>query len=157
MGASAPPGGTSDAPRPPGRPRHNEDELKRTPLSIRTTTTLKRALDEAAKTSGKSLAQEIEYRLWRSFDGDHGRLVTTDSPVARLDEAVEDIDWRLDELRDLLREVRKIYDLSGITRPIYLGKLSVKIGDDGKALLIVRRDGEIVDVFPLDLEPGDAC
>ena len=155
LGDSARPG-ASDAPRPPGRPRHNADELKRTPLSIRTTASLKRALEEVAKASGRSLAQEIEYRLWRSFDRDHGQLVTAeDSPVARLDQAVEDIDWRLDELRDRLREVREIYEIGGITRPVYLGKLSVKIDDDGTVLLIVRRAGRVVDVTRLDLEPRD--
>jgi hypothetical protein len=150
--------GTSDAARPPGRPRHNADELKRTPLSIRTTAPLKRALEEAAKGSGKSLAQEIEYRLWRSLDdGEQGQFVTDeDSPVSRLDEAVEDIDWRLDELRDLLREVRKIYSITGVvTRPIYLGNMSVKIDDDGRALLFTRRDGRVVDVTPVDLEPKE--
>ncbi|MGC2203423.1 MAG: hypothetical protein WA633_25180 [Stellaceae bacterium] len=75
--------------------------------------------------------------------------------MARLDEAIEDIDWQLDELRDLLREVRKIYGIDGITRPIYLGQQSVRIGDDGKAVMITRRHGEIVDVSKVDLEPAE--
>lgn len=152
-GDSAPPG-ISDATRPPGRPRHNADELKQSPLSIRTTASLKRALEEAAKASGRSLAREIEYRLRRSFAGVE-LLATEDDVIGHLDEAVGDLGWRLDEVRDILREVRKIHSLGEFARPfISMGKLSVKIRDDGKAVLIRRRGGLIIDVFPLDLEPA---
>lgn len=40
---------------------------KRVPLSMRTTQELRDKMDEAAKSSGRSLAQEVEYRLERSF------------------------------------------------------------------------------------------
>ncbi|MGA7263433.1 MAG: hypothetical protein WA709_05730 [Stellaceae bacterium] len=53
--------------RPPGRPRHNADEIKRHPLTIRTTKALKDRLVEAARHSGRSLAGEIEFRLNQSF------------------------------------------------------------------------------------------
>src|SRR5690349_24919119 len=103
---NAPPGG-SDGPRPPGRPRHNADELKQAPLSIRTTASLKRALEEAAKASGRSLAQEIEYRLWRSFEG--GQPPTTTRNLAPLlDRATEDAFVALHDLRTILREIEKL-------------------------------------------------
>jgi hypothetical protein len=52
-----------------GRPRHGDD-IKRVPLSFRTTPVLRDALDAAAATSGRSLAQEVELRLEQSFRED---------------------------------------------------------------------------------------
>jgi hypothetical protein len=54
-------------PRRPGRPRHNADQVKRVPLNLRTTTRLKAALAAVARLSGRSLVQEIEWRLWASL------------------------------------------------------------------------------------------
>lgn len=45
-----------------GRPREGV-EAKRVPLSFRTTQQVRDYLDEAARSSGRSLAQEVEYRL----------------------------------------------------------------------------------------------
>jgi hypothetical protein len=47
-------------------------EGKRYPLNMRTTFELRRDLEVAAKASGRSLAQEAEYRLERSFLGQQG-------------------------------------------------------------------------------------
>jgi hypothetical protein len=42
--------------------------IKRFPLSLRTTKELREKLEKAAKDTGRSLAQEIEFRLEQSFD-----------------------------------------------------------------------------------------
>jgi hypothetical protein len=67
-------------PRSPGRPRHYADEVKREPLNIRTTRALKDALVAAARRSGHSLAQEIEFRLWRSLQDDEFEAMRQEDP-----------------------------------------------------------------------------
>jgi head-tail adaptor len=57
--------------KPPGRPRHSPGEVKRVPLNMRTTPSLRAELEEAAGKSGRSLAQEVESRLERTFSEDH--------------------------------------------------------------------------------------
>jgi hypothetical protein len=59
------------ATRSRGRPRHQADEIKGQPLSIRTTRALKNRLLKAAEISGRSLASEIEYRLVQSLEADN--------------------------------------------------------------------------------------
>ena len=57
-----------------GRPALPPGEGKRVPLSMRTTRELRARLDEAVKASGRSLVQEVEYRIECSFlheDADH--------------------------------------------------------------------------------------
>src|SRR5262244_1528635 len=51
-----------------GRPARGEFFEKRSNLSTRITSELRKRLDEAAQDSGRSLSQEIEMRLVRSFD-----------------------------------------------------------------------------------------
>jgi hypothetical protein len=53
--------------RPRGRPALPPGDGKRHPLGIRTTARLARLIEEAARESGRSVAQEIEYRLEKSF------------------------------------------------------------------------------------------
>ena len=43
-------------------------EIKRYPLNMRTTKSIRDRLESAANDSGRSLAQEVEYRLERSFE-----------------------------------------------------------------------------------------
>ena len=50
-----------------GRPALPPEEGKRYPLGIRTTKALRDALLSASRASGRSLAQEIEFRLEHSF------------------------------------------------------------------------------------------
>jgi hypothetical protein len=50
-----------------GRPALPTEEVKRHALGIRTTKGLKDALQHAAESSGRSVAQEIEFRLEQSF------------------------------------------------------------------------------------------
>ena len=50
-----------------GRPRLPDNKRKRIAVSFRTTSALKAALDEAVKESGRSLAQEVELRLFLSL------------------------------------------------------------------------------------------
>ena len=57
----------SRAPRR-GRPRLPAEEGKRYPIAIRTTKELKERLERASKASGRSLAQELEFRLEHSFE-----------------------------------------------------------------------------------------
>ena len=49
----------------------SEREGKRYPLNIRTTRETREKLEAAAARSGRSLAQEMEARLERSFDFEH--------------------------------------------------------------------------------------
>ena len=51
-----------------GRPALPAEEGKRYPVGIRTTKALREALWSASRASGRSLAQEIEFRLERSLD-----------------------------------------------------------------------------------------
>jgi len=50
-----------------GRPRLPDDRGKRYPIALRTTKELKERLGLASDASGRSLAQELEFRLERSF------------------------------------------------------------------------------------------
>lgn len=52
-----------------GRPLEG-NEPKNAPIAVRTTATLKARLTEAAEREGRSLTQEIEMRLERSFEGE---------------------------------------------------------------------------------------
>jgi hypothetical protein len=56
--------------KPRGRPPVAAEKAKRYPLGIRTTKELKDLLQRAADSAGRSVAQEIELRLERSFDSD---------------------------------------------------------------------------------------
>ena len=51
-----------------GRKPKPEGEAKRVPLGMRTTPLVRQRLEEAAARSGRSLAQEVELRLERSFE-----------------------------------------------------------------------------------------
>jgi len=51
-----------------GRPRLPAEHGKRYPIAIRTTKELKERLERASAASGRSLAQEMEFRLERSFE-----------------------------------------------------------------------------------------
>lgn len=60
---------------------------RRIPLSVRTTETLRADLDQAARASGRSLAQEIELRLERSFAEDRMRQVIREELAAASEKA----------------------------------------------------------------------
>ncbi len=51
----------------PARAKLPPGEGKRTPLNMRTTRELRERLEREAADSGRSLAQEVEFRLERSF------------------------------------------------------------------------------------------
>lgn len=44
-----------------------QENGKRYPLNMRTTAALRQKIEDAAKASGRSMAQEVEYRLEMSF------------------------------------------------------------------------------------------
>lgn len=56
-----------------GRPPLPAEEGKRFPLSMRTTKAVRESLHAAADQSGRSIAQEVEHRLERSFQEDEAR------------------------------------------------------------------------------------
>jgi hypothetical protein len=56
--------------RPKGRPSTEPDEGERVPFGFRITPSMKRAMQEAAGYNGRSLSQEAEMRLERSFQDD---------------------------------------------------------------------------------------
>jgi hypothetical protein len=67
--------GTNPKGRPPKRqPKPGE----RVPLGLRVTPELKRALDQAAASSGRSQSQEAEVRLERTFASEHSLLEMLD-------------------------------------------------------------------------------
>lgn len=51
-----------------GRPRKPDGDVKRIPLGMRTTPEVRARLDAAARASGRSLAQEVEFIIERHFD-----------------------------------------------------------------------------------------
>src|SRR4051794_36998227 len=61
-------GASSAPPKRRGRPNLPAGEGKRYALGLRTTKELRDLLQQAADSSGRSLAQEIEFRLERSFE-----------------------------------------------------------------------------------------
>ncbi len=50
-----------------GRPRLPADQGKRVPLNMRTTREVREKMEAAARRSGRSLAQEVEWRLEESL------------------------------------------------------------------------------------------
>jgi hypothetical protein len=67
------------------------EEGKRVPLNMRTTRDVRDRLAAAARASGRSLAQEVEYRLERSFqDQDIGKQIA--------DRVLSELGPRLDQL-----------------------------------------------------------
>ena len=53
----------------PGRPCHGE-EAKRCAIGVRVTPAMRSSIDAAAAANGRSLSQEVEFRLERSFRDD---------------------------------------------------------------------------------------
>ncbi len=59
----------------PARAKLPPGEGKRVPLNMRTTRELRERLEREAADSGRSLAQEVEARLERSFTSEEGRYL----------------------------------------------------------------------------------
>lgn len=59
---------TSDEPKRRGRPPVAKEDRKTGNLTFRTRANLREQLEEAAQQSGRSVSEEIEYRLQQSFD-----------------------------------------------------------------------------------------
>jgi hypothetical protein len=72
-------------------PRKQKVGGKLYPLNMRTTYELRRALEAAASTSGRSLAQEVEHRLDRSF--------LYEDQFAELQSRIRELELRADEDR----------------------------------------------------------
>lgn len=53
-----------------GRPALSDSEAKRAAIHVRTTANLRNRIIESAMAGGRSMAQEVEYRLERSFHDD---------------------------------------------------------------------------------------
>jgi hypothetical protein len=95
--------GMADPPRRRGRPRHNVDGIKDSPLNIRTTKAQKDELLRAAKAAGRSLAEEIEFRLGAvrahpavqgedAFEQMLARLMHVLGLVAEVQDSIEEIE-----------------------------------------------------------------
>ena len=65
----------------PARAKLPPGEGKRTPLNMRTTRELRERLEREAADSGRSLAQEIEFRLERSFAEEKSQAEISDEAV----------------------------------------------------------------------------
>jgi hypothetical protein len=59
-----------ELPRPRGRPRKPDEEAKREQMSFRTTPVMRDKILASAEASGRSIAQELEFRIERSFRDD---------------------------------------------------------------------------------------
>lgn len=68
---------------------------KRVPLMVRTTTGLRSKLNEAADASGRSLAQEVELRLERSFEFQKMMDNTLDTVGASVREVANTVESRM--------------------------------------------------------------
>src|SRR6187431_2169794 len=77
-------------------------DIKRYPLNMRTTKSLRMRLERAAAKSGRSLAQEVERRLERSLDLDQHLVVAHGDRWAPIFVAKEDELWAMlgDDPRD---------------------------------------------------------
>lgn len=60
------------------------EKRRRCPLSLRTTPEVRSALEAAAEASGRSLTQETEFRLERSFEMDALRAIVREEIAAAL-------------------------------------------------------------------------
>jgi hypothetical protein len=75
-----------------GRPALPPEQGKRYPIGIRTTKVLRDALLNASRASGRSLAQEIEFRLERSFEI-QGAADAITPLVARISDQLGHLAW----------------------------------------------------------------
>ncbi len=60
-----------------------KDEVKRVPLNMRTTPALRKKLEDERERSGRSLVQEVEYRMERSFLLDDFLSFLADDPATK--------------------------------------------------------------------------
>lgn len=101
---------TEQIKRSPGRPSLG-DAAKRHPLSFRTTTKLRSRMLVACEESGRSLAQEIEYRLEQSFHNDLTLLL--ECLVTDLDRLlsrqfrVRSTDIDVPEMTEIMRDINR--------------------------------------------------
>ncbi len=65
----------------PARAKLPLGEGKRTPLNMRSTRELRERLEREAADSGRSLAQEVEFRLERSFEEEKSQAAISDEAV----------------------------------------------------------------------------
>jgi hypothetical protein len=84
-------------------------DIKRYPLNMRTTKSLRQRLERAAKKSGRSLAQEVERRLERSLDIEQHLVVTRGGHWSPLLVHKDEL-WLIlgDDPRDFLDEERPV-------------------------------------------------
>jgi hypothetical protein len=100
-----------------GRPALPPEQGKRYPIGIRTTKALRDALLNASRASGRSLAQEIEFRLERSFEI-QGAADAIYPLVARISDQIGQLGWFIlshndpDHLNQLLR----LLEVDGLRR-----------------------------------------
>src|SRR4051812_23391647 len=59
---------SGNEPRKGGRPALSSERKKSQTLTFRTRTDLRKSLEAAAERAGRSISEEVEYRLQRSFD-----------------------------------------------------------------------------------------
>lgn len=104
-------------PRRVGRPRRDHDEGERVGLSLRVTPEIKRALDVAAESHGRSLSQECELRLEQTFREES--IVSQVLVALRNADSVERQDKLDASLRDLnlmLAELRQARAAAGLDK-----------------------------------------
>jgi uncharacterized protein (DUF1778 family) len=140
----------ADPPRPRGRPRHNVGGIKRSPLTIRTTDAQKDELLRAAKAAGRSLAEEIDFRLG----------AVRAHPIAEGEDDFEEIMARLEQVVDLAADLR--FALDEIEEWVYSTVLAVRkatgatgtklIWDEGEKKF-VPRPADLLPWVPREVEP----
>lgn len=75
-----------------GRPTDHPGEVKKAAIAVRTAPSIRDRLREAAKANGRSVTQEIEMRLVRSFDEDRVNIqfLQTQNRIAALQAFIEE-------------------------------------------------------------------
>src|SRR5215210_3079447 len=91
----------ASGPRKGGRPALSSERKKSQTLTFRTRTDLRKSLEAAAEQAGRSISEEVEYRLQRSFDrealvrelyGDqHAKLVKSLSGILNMASGAKEI------------------------------------------------------------------
>jgi hypothetical protein len=108
--------------------KNSDGEGKRYPLSMRTTFELRRKLEQAAKRSGLSLAQELERRLEYSFSAEKNHADALQAEYEMREQAENELERardRIDQLENLLANnavdiqtaIEKAFAKAGLLKP----------------------------------------
>jgi hypothetical protein len=146
---TADPGRRNRAARPRGRPPLPAEEAKRSPLTIRTTKAQKDELLRAGKAAGRSLAEEIKFRLGavRARPATEG-----EDDFEQILAGLEEVMGLAVDLRVALEEIENWVYSSIITlRKATGARGTTPLWWDGEKF--VPRPADLLPIVPPDIEP----